>query len=50
VISTVNNGEQAFFGSNQRGQSKPIIAKDNFLLAHKNLIPGVSHLVKQKEK
>jgi len=29
--------------------NKPIIAKDNFVLAHKNLIPGVKNLLKQQE-
>ena len=29
--------------------NKPIIAKDNFVLAHKNLIPGVKNLLKQQQ-
>jgi hypothetical protein len=29
--------------------NKPILAKDNFVLAHKNLIPGVKNLLKQQE-
>lgn len=30
----------------KNGQNKPVIAKDNFVLAHKNLIPGVKNLLK----
>ena len=30
--------------------NKPIIAKDNFVLAHKNLVPGVQKLVLKQEQ
>jgi hypothetical protein len=29
---------------------KPVKVKDNFLLAHKGIVPGVSRLVKQNER
>lgn len=31
-------------------QKKPVKVKDNFLLAHKGIVPGVSRLVKQNER
>ena len=40
---------QANVFSNKQGK-KPIIAKDNFLLAHKGIVPGVSRRVKEKER
>ena len=30
--------------------SKPIVAKDNFVLAHKNLVPGVYKLIQQQQE
>ena len=40
-------GQGSVIGVNmiEASQSKPILAKDNFLLAHKGIVPGVSHLV-----
>ena len=32
-------------GGGQYDSNKPVIAKDNFVLAHKNLVPGVMKLV-----
>jgi hypothetical protein len=37
-------------GTGNQKQSQPVLAKDNFLLAHKGIVPGVSRLVQQKEK
>ena len=31
-------------------QKKPVKVKDNFLLAHRGIVPGVSRLVKQNER
>ena len=36
--------------NSQTEGNKPIIAKDNFVLAHKNLIPGVMNLIKMQQE
>ncbi len=36
--------------NSQTESDKPIIAKDNFVLAHKNLIPSVMNLIKMQRK
>lgn len=33
--------------SGKSKMNKPILATDNFVLAHRNLIPGVGHLIEQ---
>lgn len=37
-------------GPHNQKQAQPVLAKDNFLLAHRGLVPGVSRLVQQKER
>mmetsp|Transcript_27088 Transcript_27088/g.41247 ORF Transcript_27088/g.41247 Transcript_27088/m.41247 type:complete len:88 (-) Transcript_27088:215-478(-) len=36
--------------NSQYDSSKPVVAKDNFVLAHKNLVPGVHKLIQQQQE
>lgn len=46
----ITNQASAFVSVSGKQGKRPILARDNFLLAHKGIVPGVSRLVKEKER